>query len=326
MSKNTYFQRMARQIDGSVPVLKPPRYLAMRTETTQFDTFARTGANQPSPRVNHPVTPLIASDHALEGEEVEDFSMAGHLSKEVRILPAAAIGSLTYEGLAGIGLEPNRESMLPPPSVPPLPSGENGHPGALERTAFSPTAAGNFSVDGLKSEPSSSLGENLPTQPSKPVPFPSFREMTDPLVAESAQPAAHPFSGMNSEDVIRRPSAVSAKGTGAISDPAHAMETDPLGSGYPHRGVETAKIPPKTAVNENVSEPNDGKTPSLMESPQGAKQQSRPDGDAEAVRIGVLEITIVSPPQATRQAETSSAPNKLSWARGISRAHGIRQG
>ena len=140
-----------------------------------------------------------------------------------------------------------------------------------------------------------------------------------------------PITAGNSSlnELARGSSAKKSVVTGDIADQSSAKEmsmenslqspTDPDGLRYAHRNDGTAKLQPNAAINE-------GKIPAMMESLQGTKQKSKLDTDNGGVRIGILEITVVSPPHPTKQAKTDSAPNKLSWSRGISRGYGLRQG
>lgn len=343
MSKRTYFQRIAREMDTSVPVLTPPRYSTRRMEIAQFELFAQSGANLTLPQAKQQARRQTVTDPAqAQAIDIEDFPTGDGLSGSAQFLPAAITGSPAATSHSADRVEQGLDGQLTrgklSKDAAPLPSRESSRKRVLEQAAFSPAVTESSPVDEPARAP---FPQNSKVaQSPEHTPFPPSQDASKPLsVAERPEPVVvRPFADMNPDtgNMTRRLSPISEKDTvaGAIADPVPVKEIttessleskmDGVDLKSASRNDETATIQPNAAMNTDVSQPDASKTPAVMELPHSTNKKS--DNDNEAVRIGVLEITVASPTPPTQHAETDSAPTKLSWSRGISRANGLRQG
>jgi hypothetical protein len=312
-------------------------------ETAQFDTFAQSRANPPLSQARQESRRKAAGHPAQEIKKVGNLPVGEHIDGNTQFSPTTATGSAADFAHAVDEIKPNASrgaarGKISNHTTAPLRWDENSRKGALEQADSLSTAAGHSLVHKLASAPVPPVLVAKVTQSTEHIPFPPDQDTSKPSVVERSESIVHPFADMDPYSVTERLSSVSEEDieADAIVDPLPIKEsaTENILEGKIDRiALRSASLndgatkkQSNAAFNEGVSKPHASKTPAVMELPHSTNQKSKPDNDNEAVRIGVLEITVGSPPQPTKHAETDSTPNKLSWARGIARAHGLRQG
>jgi hypothetical protein len=334
MANNSYFQRAARQFAPSMPVLAPPRYLTRRLETGtgQFDGFEPVRADFSRNQVLHQPMPQTSGGQNRVRTGPLELQEAGSMGNGASPPPASATKSLQFADAEVFSLG---DTAIPATvfAVGPSPSAAAGgsHANLREHTGHLPAVP---EISPQSESATAQLSTPLPSdnlsQPAKHFAFPTERR--EPVAldasAESRQgtgfrwQAPVPESGVG-KDAEKKDAAI-------ILDTAkrNATETESASPSAPKiHGLSlgpTETVNPQVATGADFINPGGGKTPNATGSPPGMGQDLTQDNTE--VRIGTLDITVVSPAQATGQPQARTVSSRLSLARGVSRGFGLKQG
>lgn len=324
MGKNTYFKGMTRQIDSAMPILTPPRYLARRMETDQFETFAKTSVLHPTPQLKLQSNAQTASNKTPNVKNTKDFPTGDHLPENTQQLPIAdsiPIGKSSEHKPNGMSVQDNFGKHTDTP----LASEVISHSDSLNPVPFLSKTKGNLPINELPKDFFPSTSESMIVQTREQAPPSSF--LANSLLAEKTETLVKPFADIQQEKELQKlpMDTQNTRTTERIITIEKTMDSSTISPDLNLRSNEVQKIQTNTAINEGVSRANESKTTHQFETPTESKQKSKPD-NTDLVHIGVLEITVVSAPEANKQVKTDSTPNKLAWSRGVSRGYGLKQG
>ncbi len=332
MSKSTYFKRIARQFDPSAPVLHPPRHLARRMESGQFNAFAQPMANIVSPQTDAPTLPQPASIPALANGEVKHFPVNGRVDESLPTASTRLANASAEFARFALGSAKPLDRL-----VEPSPIGHTASFVSVEQGLASSSPAAKRSAADQWTEDALPVAEKRVTaQSADSLPPRVAKELLYSTVAKNLEPSQPSSAAIRTETQIWRLSPMADDGMKAESkiepaspgqNPAEPKRENPLKSAnFISAGQFAEPVRPvlEQMEKEAVFKANEDKTPSQTGPSIGTKPLANSNPSFQSVRIGVVEITINSPQPTFKQAKADST--KLSLARGIPRSHGLRQG
>ena len=334
MANNSYFQRAARQLAPSMPVLAPPRYMARRLETGtgQFDGFEPLRTDFSLNQGLHQPMPQTAGGQNRVRTRPLELQNAGGMEHGASPPPAPATKALQFADADVLSLG---DASIPSLAfdVGPTPLATAGgnlanlreHGGPLlalpESSPQSESAIAHLSTP----LPSNNLSQSaklfaFPTEQSEPVALDALTESGQGTGFRWQAPVSESGVGKDAEkkDAAKIPDTAKRNATETGQESPDTPKSQGLSVGL----AET--ITPQVATGTNFINSGRGKMPNAADSPLGMGQGHKPDNTE--VRIGIVDITVVSPSQASSQPQARTAPSRLSLARGVSRGFGLRQG